>query len=57
LLLPCNVVIRADGDGATLVEALDPQLMVEMTGQAGLKPVAILACTSSISSSRTASIT
>ena len=40
LLLPCNIVIRADGDGATLVEALDPQLMVEVTGQAGLKPVA-----------------
>ena len=40
LLLPCNVVIRADRGGATLVEALDPQLMVDVTGQAGLKPVA-----------------
>jgi hypothetical protein len=34
------VVIRANGDAATLVEALDPQLMVDVTGQTGLKPVA-----------------
>jgi uncharacterized protein (DUF302 family) len=40
LLLPCNIVIRADSDGTTLVEALDPQLMVDITGQPGLKPVA-----------------
>ena len=40
MLLPCNVVVRADGDGAALVEALDPQLMVDATGQAGLRPVA-----------------
>lgn len=39
LLLPCNVVVRADGD-ATVVEALDPQIMVGLTGQAGLAPVA-----------------
>lgn len=29
-LLPCNVVVRADGDGA-VVEAFDPQTMVSMT--------------------------
>jgi uncharacterized protein (DUF302 family) len=40
LLLPCNVVIRADGVDATIVEALDPQLMVDITGQVDLKPVA-----------------
>ena len=39
LLLPCNVVIRADGD-ATVVEALDPQVMVGVTGEPGLTSVA-----------------
>jgi uncharacterized protein (DUF302 family) len=39
LLLPCNVVVRAGSDG-TLVEALDPQVMVTLTGRAELKPVA-----------------
>jgi uncharacterized protein (DUF302 family) len=39
LLLPCNVVIRADG-GQTVVEALDPQVMVAVTGEPSLKPVA-----------------
>jgi uncharacterized protein (DUF302 family) len=39
LLLPCNVVVRADG-GDTLVEALDPQVMVEVTKQEDLEPVA-----------------
>ncbi|MGV2583250.1 UNVERIFIED_CONTAM: DUF302 domain-containing protein [Mycobacterium avium subsp. hominissuis] len=36
-LLPCNVVVRSDpaeGD-AVLVEAMDPQLMVKVTGEAG----------------------
>lgn len=40
LLLPCNVVVRADGPDVTLVHALDPQVMVEMTGQPQLKGVA-----------------
>ena len=39
LLLPCNVVVRAAGPG-TLVEALDPQIMVTLTGRPELKPVA-----------------
>ena len=39
LLLPCNVVVRAAGDG-TVVEALDPQIMVTLTGRPELKPVA-----------------
>jgi uncharacterized protein (DUF302 family) len=37
-LLPCNVVVRADPDGsgdAVLVEAMDPQIMVQVTGQPG----------------------
>ena len=39
LLLPCNVVVRATPDG-TLVEALDPQVMVTLTGRPELKTVA-----------------
>ncbi len=39
LLLPCNVVIRTDA-GQTIVEALDPQTMVSVTGEAALKPIA-----------------
>ncbi len=31
LLLPCNVVVR-QGDGVTVVEAIDPATMVEITG-------------------------
>lgn len=37
-LLPCNVVVRSDpaGEGdAVLVEAMDPQLMVKVTGEQG----------------------
>lgn len=44
LLLPCNVVVRADGE-ATLVQALDPQVMVSVTGRQELKPVADEAAT------------
>lgn len=32
LLLPCNVVVRAEGD-TTVVEALEPRIMVSVTGQ------------------------
>lgn len=40
LLLPCNVVVRADGPEHTLVQALDPQVMVQVTGRPELKEVA-----------------
>ncbi len=40
LLLPCNVTVRAVDDATTLVEAVDPQTMVTMTDNEGLKPVA-----------------
>ena len=42
LLLPCNVVVRRDpADAATVhVEAMNPQLLVEVTGDAKLRPVA-----------------
>ncbi|MBS2965337.1 DUF302 domain-containing protein [Actinocrinis puniceicyclus] len=39
LLLPCNVVVRGDGE-QTVVEALEPRIMVTVTGQAELDPVA-----------------
>jgi uncharacterized protein (DUF302 family) len=40
LLLPCNVVVRAVDEGTTLVEAMDPQVMVTLTGNDDLAPVA-----------------
>lgn len=42
LLLPCNVVVRSDRDdpGMVRVEAMDPQLMVEVMGQPDLQHVA-----------------
>ncbi|MGV9373006.1 DUF302 domain-containing protein [Micromonospora tulbaghiae] len=40
LLLPCNVVVRADGPDATLVQALDPQVMVQLSDAADLGAVA-----------------
>jgi uncharacterized protein (DUF302 family) len=41
LLLPCNVVVRRDPDDTTVhVEAMNPQLLVEVTGEAKLRPVA-----------------
>lgn len=40
LLLPCNVVVRDAGDGNTLVQALDPQVMVGVTENDDLGSVA-----------------
>jgi uncharacterized protein (DUF302 family) len=39
LLLPCNVVVRADGDSTT-VEMIDPQTMVDVTGNPEMPRVA-----------------
>jgi uncharacterized protein (DUF302 family) len=39
LLLPCNVVVRRDGDGS-IVEALDPQIMVTVPELEQLRPIA-----------------
>jgi uncharacterized protein (DUF302 family) len=39
LLLPCNVVVRA-ADGHTVVEVMDPHLMVRVTEQPALESVA-----------------
>ncbi len=42
LLLPCNVVVRADpcAGEAVIVEAMNPRLLVEVTGEPGLEPIA-----------------
>lgn len=40
LLLPCNVVVRALDENSTLVEALDPAVMVSLTGNDALRPIA-----------------
>lgn len=40
LLLPCNVVVRSVDGGRTTVEALDPQVMVRVTGNDELAAVA-----------------
>jgi len=39
LLLPCNVVVRQTADG-TVVEAIDPTMMVSVSDNPALKPVA-----------------
>ncbi|GAA1222158.1 DUF302 domain-containing protein [Kitasatospora nipponensis] len=44
LLLPCNVVVRT-ADGRTVVEAMDPQIMVQVTGRPELAAVADEAAT------------
>lgn len=40
LLLPCNVTVRADGPSRTLVDALDPEVMVALTRNDDLREVA-----------------
>ncbi|MFE1586030.1 DUF302 domain-containing protein [Streptomyces sp. NPDC058737] len=39
LLLPCNVVVHGDGD-RVIVEAIDPETMVTLTGLDAMAPVA-----------------
>ncbi|MEV6058727.1 DUF302 domain-containing protein [Nocardia asteroides] len=47
LLLPCNVVVRRSRDNAAdiVVEAMNPQLMVQVTAEPDLQPVAAEATT------------
>lgn len=40
LLLPCNVVVRADGEQRTVVETVDPEVLVSVTRNEGLTEVA-----------------
>jgi uncharacterized protein (DUF302 family) len=39
LMLPCNVVVRTDA-GQTVVQAMNPQIMVSVVGRPGLQAVA-----------------
>ncbi len=39
LLLPCNVVVRHSA-GVTVVEAIDPEMLVEVTDNPKMKPLA-----------------
>ena len=39
LLLPCNVVVRTES-GQTMIEALDPQVMITIASEGSLQPVA-----------------
>lgn len=39
LLLPCNVVVRSLGD-TTVVEMIDPAMLVDVTGNADLRAIA-----------------
>lgn len=40
LLLPCNVVVRAGAPGHVVVEAIDPAVLVQVTGNEALRDVA-----------------
>lgn len=40
LLLPCNVVVRSIDGARTLVQAMDPNVMLTATGNTALAPVA-----------------
>ena len=42
LLLPCNVVVRTDpkDEDTVFVEAMDPQVLVDVTGEGELRPIA-----------------
>ena len=39
-LLPCNVVVREQADGATRVDIMDPQAVLKLTERADIAPIA-----------------
>ncbi|MBU3067323.1 DUF302 domain-containing protein [Nocardia sp. NEAU-G5] len=47
LLLPCNVVVRRDptADDTIIVEAMNPDLLVQVSGEPALEPIAAEAAT------------
>jgi len=40
LLLPCNVVVRAEGEGSSVVEIVNPDIMVNLTHSPAVAAVA-----------------
>ena len=39
-LLPCNVVVRADASGKTIVEMMDPRAVLELVGRPEITKIA-----------------
>jgi len=39
-LLPCNVVVRNDAEGHTIVEIMDPAAVLSLVGRAEIEPIA-----------------
>lgn len=39
-LLPCNVVVRVDAEGRTVVEAMDPEIMGQLVDRPEVLPIA-----------------
>jgi uncharacterized protein (DUF302 family) len=39
-LLPCNVVVREQADGATRVDIMDPKAVLKLTDRADIAPIA-----------------
>jgi uncharacterized protein (DUF302 family) len=39
-LLPCNVVVRVDAQGATIVEIMDPNAVLKLVDRAGIGEIA-----------------
>lgn len=39
-LLPCNVVVRVDGTGKTLVEIMDPRAVLDLVGKPDIAKIA-----------------
>lgn len=40
-LLPCNVVVREQQDGATRVDIMDPKAVLQLTGRPEITPIAM----------------